>query len=458
VAWVTERKDALSTIFWLLGTGAWVRYARRPGAARYAAVVAWFALALLSKPMAVTFPFALLLLDLWPLGRLRAPGARRLVAEKAPLLAMAAASSAVTFAAQQGAGVVRTFERYTPGVRLANAAVAYVKYLALTLWPRGLAIYYPHPVGGLPAAAVVGASLLLAALTAVALISARRHPWLAVGWFWHLGTLVPAIGIVQVGDQALADRYSYLPAIGLVPALVWEATQRARRWRRGPALLTAAGAVATALFALLTSRQLDSWRDGRSLYGRALTVMPTNALAHYNLAVLDASEGRVEQALEHYRAAARAAPDFGGLRVNFGLLLASAGRAGEAENQYREALRIDPANPEAHVDFGVLLAGRRRYDEAIEHYRAALAVRPGMVAARMNLGNALDDSGRRVDAVREYREALRLAPGDAEVHFNLGLALEKGGRREEGRAEYREALRLDPSHAGALRRLGGAPQ
>jgi tetratricopeptide (TPR) repeat protein len=463
VAWVTERKDPLSAIFLILAVGAYLRYCRRPGPARYGAVAALFALGLMSKPSVVILPFALLLLDFWPLGRWRpwtlpgaaapAPGLARLAAEKLPLLALSAASSVVTYLAQQRGGAVRSLELIGPAMRLENAVVSYVDYLRQSLWPSGLAPYYPHPITAIGAAKVAGAALLLAALTWGAARAARSAPWLVVGWLWFLGTLVPVIGLLQVGTQARADRYTYLPHIGLAAALAWEAARQGARLPRGRLVIGGAGIAVAALLAALTSRQLEYWRDTRSLFTRSLTETGENALAHYNLGVLDAAEGRAAAAVDHYRAAIRLSPGFVPPHVNLGLLLEERGGFAEAEEQYREALRLDPGSAEAHVNYGKLLARRGDRPGAIEHYGAALRVDPGLAWAHMNLGNVLDDEGRTGEALAHYREALRLEPGNADVHYNLGLTLEKVGRRSEAEREYREALRLDPAHPKARRHL-----
>ena len=275
VAWISERKDLLSTLFWLLAILAWVRYARRPGAGRYATVVVLHLLALLSKPMPVTLPFTLLLLDFWPLGRLSLDSptlrrdASRLVAEKLPLLALSAASSAVTYLVQSAAGAVTFLESLPFPARVANAVVSYAKYLVLAAWPRELAPFYPYPEGGIPPWEVAASALFLAAVTVAVLLAARTKPWLAFGWLWYVGTLVPVIGIVQVGLQSMADRYTYVPLVGIFVAVVWGAGDLARRWRVPPAFRSAAVLVLLLSLAVAARREAGTWHDSVTLFSRS---------------------------------------------------------------------------------------------------------------------------------------------------------------------------------------------
>lgn len=500
VAWVTERKDPLSTIFWLLALGAHLRYARRPGAGPYALLFLFFSLGLMTKPMGVTLPFALLLLDWWPLGRLRSQEAggvslRRLLVEKVPLLVLSCAAAAVAFASQRSGGAMASLERVPLGERIPNAVVAYVTYLADTFWPSNLAVFYPHPGGSLPPGRVLGAGLLLAAVSALALGMSRRIPALVCGWLWYLGTLVPVIGLVQVGDQGHADRYSYLPSIGLLIALVWASGRFLKRLPGGPALPAALALAALAALATASWHQIGFWRDDVTLFTRARAVAPGSWLvesnlgpalahrgdlegalphfreairirpreqdAHYRLAAALAKLGRPDEAVEEYRLALRYKPDFSRARFNLAVLLESLGRSDEAEAQYAEALRLQPDFIEARLNYGALLTARGRRREAIAHYREALRVRADQPVLRMNLANALDLEGQREEALIQYGEALRLAPADPRVRVNAGLAFERAGRREEAFAQFREALRLEPDnprvrleYALALERAG----
>ena len=457
VAWIAERKDVLSGVFFMLVLLAWERYARRRGAGRYALVALLLALGLMAKPMLVTAPFVLLLLDLWPLGRWR-PGqsASRLgalVAEKLPLLLLSLASGVVTFLAQRAGEAVQGLEAYTLSVRLSNALVSCVAYLGMTLWPARLAFHYPHPVvvvAGKAAAALA----VLGLLTWVAWRVRRRAPWWGTGWLWFLGMLVPVIGIVQVGEQAMADRYTYLPGIGLAVALVWGAAGAARgRGVRPAAVATLAGAVLGALL-VASALQAGRWRDAETLFRHTLAVTEGNWMTHNNLAVLLAREKRREEALRHYREGLLIQPYYADGHYNLGLLLAELGRTAEAIGEFREATRLDPRHAKALAHLGIALGRLGRWEEAVARQREALRVQPDFPEARNSLGLALVELGLPAEAEAEYREALRLRDEYPEARHNLALLLTRLGRVGEAADNYREALRLRPDLAESHQNLG----
>ncbi len=429
VAWVAERKDVLSTLFGLLALGAWTRYAERLRPGPYLAVVVAFAASLLAKPMWVTLPFLLLLLDLWPLGRIAglsppppegAPGLpavplRRALAEKLPLLLLAAASSAVTVVAQRRGGSLAGLE-LDLATRVGNAAAAYVRYVALTLWPTDLAVFYPFaPVS--PWAAVA-AALGVAAVTALALASARRLPWLAVGWCWFLGTLVPVIGIVQVGGQALADRYTYLPATGLFVAGVWGAHRIAGGWGRGVPLVAAA-AVVVGVLSGATHAQLGHWATNEKLFRHALAVTSGNGLAHSALAEGLGASGRLEEALDH------------------------------AE----QAIRLEPLQSRHWTNRAIFLLGLRRAREARDAALRSVDLNPSNLFAWTSLGIAEQDLGDLAQAEAAFVRATELAPHNAKVWFGLGEIRSQAGRRAEAAAAYEEAVRIAPNHFRAWTNL-----
>ena len=369
VAWVSERKDLLCALFFLLSTGAYAMYARRGGTLPSLAVNLAFGLALLSKPRAVTLPFLLLLLDFWPLGRLAAgqevPSASRgispvpfrtLLLEKAPLFAMSAASSVVTWLAQRKGGSLDAAIPF--GARAANAAVSYAAYLCKAAWPSGLAVFYPPPAGIGQAPILwqsVGAVLLIAGVTAAALRMARRAPFLCAGWLWYLGMLVPVIGLVKVGAQAMADRYTYLPLTGVFVALAWGVPALLPPFRRRTFVLGAAAGAIVLLLGAAAYLQASYWKDSITLFSHALRVTSGNWMAHYDLALAYQAEGDL-------------------LR---------------AESQYREVLRILPDAADAHINLGVVLQDTGRLDEALIHYREALRLSPGDTVARNNLERAI---------------------------------------------------------------------
>jgi tetratricopeptide (TPR) repeat protein len=419
VAWVAERKDVLSTLFWLLTIGAYLRYARDPSVRRYAVLSISLTLGLCSKPMLVTVPFTLLLLDYWPLGRWSADTqgrtALRLIREKLPLFLLSAAASVVTLVAQRSARALGTLDSYSLSDRLANAAVSYSAYLWKAIWPVSLAVHYPHPPEALPAWKPLLAALLLVAITVSVFRVRRRCPYLLIGWLWYLGTLVPVIGLVQVGQQAMADRYSYVPLIGPFIMLAWGvpdllagvgrsdgAPPRPRR----VALALVSGAVVVMLI-VATWFQLRHWRDSVTLFERALAVTESNAVAHNGLGLALATAGRPEEAIAHYRAALEIQPRHAEAHNNLAGALAVSGRVDEAIGHYERALSIDRRYPEALNNLGVALAQQGRVAEALERFRAALAIRPDYGKAHANLAAALYTAGDDEAAWREIDLARR---------------------------------------------------
>ena len=460
VAWIAERKDVLSTLFWLLTTGAWLAYVKSSKAVPYAMMLAFFALGLMSKPMLVTLPFTLLLLDYWPLQRLTFPLRRRseeikkLLWEKAPLFAMAAASSVVTAIIQKKAGAVQTLEAYTFAGRCANAALAYVSYLGKTLWPTSLAAFYPHPRFGLLTWAACGSALLLLAATILAFRLAKRAPYLPFGWFWYLGTLVPVIGLVQVGDQAMADRYTYVPLIGIFIAAAWGLADVVKENAaiRHAAAVAAGGALA-ALF-LLTRIQTGYWSDDMTLFRHALEVTSDNALAHINFGIALGQRGRPSEAMEHFREALRIEPDNTNAMNNLGYALTRLRRLPEALGLLEEAVRRKPNFAEAQNNLGNALVGADRLEEAVGHFRQAVRIQPDFALAWHNLGPALVRLNRMPEAVECLRSVARLHPEYADAQDDLGVALARTGRTAEAIEHYQQALKIRPDFALARCHLG----
>jgi Tfp pilus assembly protein PilF len=411
VAWAAERKDVLSGFFWLLTMLAYLRYVRRPGARRALAVAALFALGLAAKPMLVTLPFALLLLDGWPLDRARASaggGAAaawgRLVLEKTPLLLMSLLSSLVTYKGQS-TGVIKTVKAGLPA-RLANAAVSYVDYLGSFAWPRDLAVLYPFPSAGIPWTRTLAALAGLALVSAAVVAARRRAPYLAAGWLWHLGTLLPVIGIIHVGGQARADRYTYLPLLGATVAVVWLA---ASWWPRRPAALRTAAALLAAYLAALAaaaSSQAAYWKDDLSLYTRATQVTTGNFL----------------------------------LLNNLGTALLAAGRFAEAGDAFTAALQVNPEHCNAHYNLGRALVSQGRDHESLAPSGRALDCyvkvghRADYIADTLaNLGLAHTRLGNHAVAERYLREQLRITPGDTQARAQLNMVLARQARAAAGR-------------------------
>jgi protein O-mannosyl-transferase len=507
VAWVAERKDVLSTLFWLLTMLAYARYVGRPTRPRYALTLVAFALGLMAKPMLVTLPFVLLLLDTWPLDRMAygrggddEPRTRkrirpseqrlplsRLVWEKTPFFALAAISSVVTFSLQQRAGAMANMEVFPLSSRIANALVSYLRYIGKMIWPSDLAVLYPHPGTGLPLWWGAGAGLALLGLSILVVRVIRRRPYLAVGWLWYLGTLVPVIGLVQVGVQAYADRYTYVPLIGLFIMIAWGVPDLVGRWAHARTVLAVLAGTALAALTACTWIQLGYWKESVSLFTHTLQVTTKNYVAQNNLGNALADRGKVEEAISHYAeslrvkpdhaeaynnwgtvlveqgrleeaidrflAALRVKPDYAAAHCNLGLALERKGRREEAIAQYLEALRLDPTYAQAHNNLALALAERGQQDEAIAHYAEALRLRPDYAEAHNNLGHILVGLGRLDEAAIHFAEAVRSKPDYAKARNNLGIVLARLGRLDEAAAQFREALRIKPDYGEARNNL-----
>jgi Tfp pilus assembly protein PilF len=456
VAWISERKDVLSTFFGLLAIWSYATYAERPSGRRYAVTLGLFALGLLAKPMLVTLPLVLLLLDVWPLERL-SRGVRSLVVEKLPFFALAAASSVVTFLVQQRGGAVGGLGVLGWDLRVENALLSYVRYLGKCVWPSGLSAFYPYPPqtsAGLAVLALAG----LVGVTALAARAAKRQPFLLVGWLWFVITLVPVIGLVQVGDQAMADRYTYLPLTGLFIAITWGGAALSARVRLPGSALGVAGVVLVIACAVTSRAQVATWATNESLWSHALAVTPDNYRAHVGLADALMDQGRPADAVAEYQAAARLVPRAAAVQNSLGLALTVAGRLDDAAAAYAAAVALDPGFADAHDNLGAMLARLGRPDEAITHYRAAIRIDPSLALAHNNLGLALASRGQVDEGLAECLSALSLKPNDPQWHFQVAVMLETRGRKTEAIEHLRRALALDPSHElarQALARLGG---
>jgi len=441
VAWVAERKDVLSGLFWMTTLIAYVHYTRRPNLPRFLLVFVFFGLGLMAKPMLVTLPFVLLLLDYWPLQRFPAhlggeksarpkdsapavrsrPTVLRLLAEKAPLLALAAASSVVTFLIQRRTGAMMPEECLPFNVRLANALVSYVRYLAKLVYPCDLAVLYPYPAHDWPAWQVVGSLFLLLALTAVVLYAARRR-YVAVGWLWFVGALVPVIGLVQVGMQSIADRYTYLPSIGILIIVAWGLPDLLARWRHRRIVLTLSATTALALLLIATRVQVTYWRDSLALYEHTLAVTQDNYV----------------------------------MQTNCGHVLVTKGRFAEAAQHFAEALRINPQHSLARGNLGVLLLMQGRAEEAVAWLTPLLKNPAERPQTHANLGSAYAQLGQDDLAWQHYAQALRLDPNNPSLLYNVGLLLKKRGQIDQAIEQWQNVLRRDPEHPGARRNLGVA--
>ncbi len=389
VAWISERKDVLFAFFWFLTMWLYLDFVERRTTGKYLLMLAACCLGLMSKQMIVTLPFILLLLDAWPLKRI---GIKTLIVEKVPLVALSIAASAIVFLAQRKGGAVLSLDAIPLTARVANAAMAYLIYIANFIWPSGLAFFYPYP-SRWPAGEVVFATLALIAMSITVLLAYRRRPYLAVGWFWYLGTLAPVVGLIQVGHQARADRYTYIPLIGISIMVAWAAAELPRR------VVTRLLAIAACLgWTVATWVQISYWKDSASLYNRAIAVTDANYLAHLNLGVDLAAQGDYQKAVRELYTSIEENPDQPHARNSLGSVLYSVGRKDEAMEQFAQAIRLQPNEAEPHS----------------------------------NLGNALVDAGKPDAAIRELNIALRLNPGMANAYFGLGRAQLVAGEAPPG--------------------------
>ena len=485
VAWVSERKDVLSTFFWMATLGAYSRWIAPGTGGRerkrwYAIALGTFALGLLSKPMMVTLPCVLLLLDYWPAKRFREMSHSKLLIEKLPFVLMVIVSIVVTLIVQQGA--MSSLEKIPPASRVTNALVSYVRYLWQLLWPTGLAVYYPRP-DHWPWTQWLPALLLLFSISAAAWWHRTKRPYLLVGWLWYLGTAVPVIGLVQVGTQAMADRYTYIPGIGLLIMLAWGGTELAVHFRLPAKALRVAVAAVVVTCVLLTSMQIGYWRDGETLFRHTLSVTPPSALAYSNLGSALLEKGQHEASMPYFLDSLRLSPDDAKARYNYGLALSLMGRTpeaiaelersltlaptwpmphvklglallasdrvGESVQRFAEAVRLDPQDVQSRYYFAESLRKTARFEDAILHYREAIQMRPDVPESYLGLAGTLGLMNRKPEAIAIWQRALQLKPDHVKAHINLGVLLGEAGRIEEAARHFRTAVQLDPKDGDA---------
>ena len=455
VAWMAERKDVFSGLFFMLTLAAYVRYVRcPPSMIRYGSVVLCFALGLLSKNMLVTLPFVLLLLDYWPLNRLPEFSSGillRRVIEKAPLFVLTMASCVITFLVPEK---LTGYPHLPLGLRLENAVVSYVTYLWQMIYPSGLACLYPNPTTGLPYWQAAGAAGLLLAVSGMVWAFRRSRPWLLVGWLWYLGMMIPVIGIVQISYYAHADRYTYLPQIGVYLAIVWAVAGLTTTWRyRGQILATVASIIIIAL-AVCTWRQISYWKNDESLWKHAIACTRGNYIAQNNLGYDLAAHGQTGEAVEHYQKALQINPNCVDCNNNLGTALLNQRRLEEASAHYHQALDKDPAFAEAHNNLGIVLTKQGRPVEAIEEYRKAIELNPDRAEFYNNLGNLLAAKGQTSEAIEQFQRVLEVKPDYAKAHYNLANVFAAQGRLDEAIEHYRRALERMPDFAHARYQWG----
>jgi Tfp pilus assembly protein PilF len=495
VAWVTEREDVLSTLFWMLTLLCYAKYveASQVGNSKskvwQGTAMVMFLFGLMSKAMLVSLPFVLLLLDYWPLERFKPGNWWRLVKEKIPFFVLTAVMSVVTFVAQKQGGAVKTFEYLPFGARVGNSLISYCRYIGKTFWPTDLAVFYPHP-GYWPLEKVALAGIILCGISVLLFVARRRYPYMLVGWLWFVGTLVPVIGLVQVGGQAMADRFTYVPSLGMLILTIWGAYELAKGWRFNVIVMPLAGAMAMVICLAMTRQQLGYWKDSETLFRHtaevtknnyiaynnvgaalldqgqteeamgqfqeAIRINPEDAEAHYNLGVALFKKNKTNAATGEFREAIRIKPDYAEAHNNLGTTLLNQGKTDNAASQFQEATRLKPDYALAHYNLGVALFNQGQTGEAASQFQEAVRLKPDYVEAHINLGTTLLNQGQTNGAISQFQEAVRLKPDDAEAHYNLGVAMLNQGQTDRAISQFQEAIRLEPDAAYAQSNLAKA--
>ena len=468
VAWIAERKDVLSAFFGLLSIAAYCRYVENPRIINYLLIILLLGLGLMAKPMLVTLPFVFLLLDLWPLQRFKFrknayTGAveffgfkaiLQLIWEKIPLFALVAVASTLTFIAQQSEGAVKALEVLSLKVRVENALVSYVSYVLKAIWPSNLAVFYPHPGNTLPAWQIIVAALLIALSIFLSMRTLKKYPYIAVGLFWYLGTLIPVIGLVQVGNQAMADRYTYIPLIGLFIIVSWGVFDFLKKWHYHTIILILSAISAICVLAVCTFLQVGYWQNGITLFEHAIKVTNKNCVAHNNLGVLLSKEEKFDRAVFHYDEVLKIKPNDSRALYNKGCSLREKGNLDKAAFFFKESLKIRPDNAKAHNELAYILFVQGKPDEAVLHYRNALKIKPDSTDVYNNLANVLSFQGELDKAVSLYKEALRLDPENVDAHYNIGLFYKRQRKLKKAMTHLTKAIKIDPDYAKAYNEIG----
>ena len=459
VAWAAERKDVLSGLFWMLTIASYIRYTEHRSTGRYLLVFLVLGLGLLAKPMLVTLPFVLLLLDYWPLGRLqwghqfgrqRQP-TWRLIVEKVPMFVLSAVSSVIAYAVQQSTGAMELGKSYPLGFRISNAVVSYIAYIGKIIYPSRLAVLYPYPQDGLPLWQPIVSFLMLVVISAGVIYAGRRY--LATGWFWYIGTLVPVIGLVQIGNQAMADRYTYLPSIGIFIMVAWGIAELSAKWRhRGIVLGICAGVVLTAL-SICTLLQTRYWQNDLALYERAISVTENNYIMHSNYGTSLSEERRDNEALKHLRIALQINPSYYYAHYGIGTVFLKQGKFAEAIECFNKALRFKPGYHRACFDMGMAFSKQGKYEDAINCFNKALKTKPDWAEAHYEMGRAFYLQGNRQSALEQCTEALRIKPDYTIARITLAHTLVEMGRIQPAIEHYYTALELEPDNIFILKNL-----
>jgi protein O-mannosyl-transferase len=465
VAWIAERKDVLSTLFFLLTLNAYADYVRRdtgfqPVQARpiwpcYVAAIIFFAFGLMSKPMLVTLPFVLLLLDYWPLNRIQnSKSLRNLLLEKVPFFILAAASSVITYFVQRSSGAVISIESFFLKYRIANASLSYIRYIGKFLWPQNLAAFYPFNAHRFSYWYIILCVLLLLGISIFAIYFGRKHKYLVVGWFWFIGTLVPVIGLVQVGWQSYADRYTYIPYTGLFIILAWGLPELLSKWRYRKIVLGLTASMTFIALGTVAFRQVSYWNNSITLFSHAIEITHDNFLAYYNLGNAYLDLGRFKDALKAYRQTIRIQPGFADAYCNVGYACRKLGRYQDAIEAYKQAIKINPHDANSYYNLGVSYLDIGSFQDTLEPCRQAVKIKPDYAEAYNLLGVACLDLGRYQDALESCRQAVKIKPDYAGAYYNIGIINNKLGRWQDSIEAYKQTIKIKPDFTGAYYKLG----
>ncbi|MDH7482891.1 MAG: tetratricopeptide repeat protein [Armatimonadota bacterium] len=480
VAWISERKDVLSTLFWILTMWAYLFYVEKPGVKRYLLVLVLFFFGLTAKSMLMTLPIVLLLFDYWPLRRTNLAWhslqsffdrkIRNLVLEKLPLLVLSIAFGVISIIAQRKGGAMSTLADVPLWSRIGNAFLSYAKYILKMFWPRGLAAFYPHPGHELPIWQAIVSALVLMGITVMAFRLAAKRPYFVVGWLWYVITLIPVIGIIQVGSFGMADRFTYVPLIGLFIVVAWglpDLIALGRGNEKGgervgvdsylssfSSVLPLVSCISITALSICTWFQVGYWKNSKTLFTHTLAVTRNNFAGHLNLGIALEVSGNVNDAIRHYYRALEINPLSDKVYNNLGVALEKQGRLKEAIECLQKAVELKPNSPDAHGNLAMMLADAKRFDEAVYHCEELLRLAPDDPVAHWLRGRLHAAMGNLAAAEAEFRQSLRLQPNFADGHFHLGLVLKSMGRDAEAEAEYRETIRLNPNHSAAHNNLG----
>jgi len=471
VAWIAERKDVLSTLFWLLTLAAYVGYVKRPSVFRYLISLVLFAIGLMAKPMLVTLPFVLLLFDYWPLDRFAATrtvktaGGKsrkpapihdgrailyRIIIEKIPFFVLAAVSSVITFIVQKVSGAVININALPLQDRVANAIVSYMRYIGKMVWPQNLAVFYPFDIGNFTYLQITLCAILLLVISIFVIGFGRKQKYLLVGWFWFIGTLIPVIGLVQVGGQALANRYTYISYIGLFIMIAWGLPELLSKWPQRKIALGLSMVIVLTILGICAHQQLSYWNNGTSLFTHAIKVTQDNYFAHYGLGISYKNLGCHQDAIESYKQAIKIRPDYDEAYNDLGISYFILGRYQDAIEAYKQAIRINPDLAKAYNNLGNAYTNLGRYQDAIEAYKPAIRINPDLAEAHYNLGTAYYKLGRYQDAIEPYKQAIKIKPDFVLAHYNLGVAYFVIGDKGLALEEYKILKTLNTEQANKL--------